>query len=316
MANDLQRRVTGNAAARPTGTSSKGNEPVGMGASAETFLFQAVQAELKKHGDTDQARILRMVWNMMRSNPKLGECTRSSLGSAIVNASALGLEPGFGGECWIIPRKNSDTGLMEAIFQIGYLGAQALFMNLPDYKSLAVETVYSNDYLRYRVGSNAEFSWVPSFAREDGHATDDRGDVIGWFAFGELKGGTYSVSVLQRKDVEYYRAFSKTPNGVTWVKSYNAMAMKTCIFQMLKKVPRSRSLTIARVVDETVGNDFENPDRGIESLYERPEMFKGQLAEPEEIGVAVGTVVDTGDPANPLDFSDVEAYDVKTGVLG
>ena len=59
--------------------------------------------------------------------------------------------------------------------------------------------------------------------------------------------------VLTRDDVEYHRSFSKQKNGKTWTDSYNAMACKSAVWDLMKLLPRS--VEVAQAI-ESDGRTF------------------------------------------------------------
>ena len=194
-------------------------------------------------------RLARLVFTQMTNTPRLLECTNASLVGAILTCAQLGMEPGLLGEAWLVPYRNTKTGVMEAQFQLGYLGMVKLFWQHPLASYIDAETVYENDEFTWSMGLHPDLRHV----RRPG----PRGAPTGWwYSVARLHGGGYAFQVMDRAEVQEHRMRSNSPNSPAWTKDYNAMAQKTCVRQMFKFLPKSVTANQALAQDGLVRTDL------------------------------------------------------------
>ena len=188
-------------------------------------------------------RIIRIALTSIRTNPKLLECSEISLIGAILQSAQLGLEPNNLGQAWLIPYNNRTTGKVEVQFQIGYRGLIELFYRHEASSLIDAHTIYENDVFSYQYGTNQFLHHQPAF--------DNRGAVIGYYAFAKLRGEISSFKVMSVMEIDYFRDKSKTSDNGPWVTDYNEMAKKTVIKRLCKYLPISVEIQKAISVDET-----------------------------------------------------------------
>ena len=102
-----------------------------------------VERALPKHMDPD--RMCRIAITLLRRQKGLAECEPMSFLGALMTCAQLGLEPGPLGHAWIIPRKNVDTKVVEAHFQLGYKGAIELARRSGQLAKITARTVYQGE---------------------------------------------------------------------------------------------------------------------------------------------------------------------------
>lgn len=200
-----------------------------------------LNAALPKHMSAD--RMVRVVLTEIRKNPKLLECEQTSLFGAIVTASQLGLEPGLNGQCYLIPFENRRAGTTECQFVIGYKGYIDLARRTGDLVNIYAKPVHENDEFEFSFGVDGTLKHIPKMT--------DRGNIIGYYAFAQLKGGGFAYDFMTVSDVEKHRdKFSKAKKFGPWVDHFDAMAQKTVVRQMMKYMPMSVELQDKILLDE------------------------------------------------------------------
>jgi len=218
-------------------------------------------------------RMARVCLTNFRLNPKLFECSESSIIGAVLQSAQLGLEPILG-YSYLIPYGN------ECQFQIGYKGLIQLFYRSENSLSLEARVVYENDKFEYEFGLDSKLVHIP--------AEKDRGKAKGYYAVAKLKNGVNSFEYMSLSDVEKHseRYSQAVKKGWTspWKTDFDQMALKTVIKRVLKYMPLSVELQKALDSDETV-KDF-NP--------EVTDMFDVAPKKIEEENIEEGEIVEEG----------------------
>ena len=200
-------------------------------------MMPAIQQILPKHVTAD--RMSRIALNVIRTNPKLLECTIDSLMGGVMEAAKLGLEPGLMGQCYMIPfEKKKNVGgkwiveKVEAQFIIGYKGLIDLVRRSGQVSSLEARTVHANDHFEFEYGINDKLVHRPLLG--------NRGEAIAYYAVAKLKDGGSSFLVMSKEELTQYKdKYSKAKNYGPWVDDFDAMARKTCLRQLIKYLPIS-----------------------------------------------------------------------------
>lgn len=200
-------------------------------------MMPAIQQILPKHVTAD--RMSRIALNVIRTNPKLLECTIDSLMGGVMEAAKLGLEPGLMGQCYLIPfEKKKNVGgqwiveKVEAQFIIGYKGLIDLVRRSGQVSSLEARTVHENDYFEFEYGIDDKLIHRPVLG--------NRGEAIAYYAVCRLKDGGNSFLVMSKDElVKYKDKYSKAKNYGPWIDDFDAMARKTCLRQLIKYLPIS-----------------------------------------------------------------------------
>lgn len=229
-----------------------------------------LERALPKHMDAD--RVARIALTELRKNPKLMQCNQNSLLGAIMQAAQLGLEPGLMGQCYLIPFKG------EVTFVIGYKGLIDLARRSGDVQVIYAHPVYENDEFEYSYGVNGTLHHKP--------AMKERGEIICYYSFAQLKDGGYAYEVMTVEDVEKHRdrfALAKDKSGKIvgpWRDDFDSMACKTAVRQMMKYMPMS-----AEFLDKVARDETVTPGPGDDPMeidYETGEVLDGsQNPEPE-----------------------------------
>ncbi len=195
---------------------------------------------IPKHMDRD--RLFRISESAIRRNEKLGQCTGISLLRAIMEASALGLEIGLLGECWLIPYKD------QATLQIGYQGLIKLAIQSRSVLSINAGAVRNGDSFDYAKGSNPFVKHKPALDLNP----DER--PFAYYCALKLAGGGMQIEVMGATEVEsiHQRSPARNRSDSPWNTSgmdYASMGIKTVIKRALKYVPKSPELGRALELD-------------------------------------------------------------------
>lgn len=176
-------------------------------------------------------RIARVSLNEIRKNPQLAECEPVSFIAAILEAAALGLEPGSLGEVYFIPRNNRDKNYKEVCFQTGYKGEMTLVRRGGEVTKIAAHCVYEGDDFEYELGFDEKLRHVPRAS----DLSDSK--ITHCYAICSLKSGEKQFICLTRSQLDVYRKKAQTDKF--WKDFFPAMCKKTAIRQLCKWLPKS-----------------------------------------------------------------------------
>jgi recombination protein RecT len=195
---------------------------------------------LPKHIKPD--RFIRVALTAMTKTPKLAQCTRESLLSALIDCSAIGLEPD-GRKAHLIPYGDKCTLIVD------YKGLVDIARRSGQIGDIHADVVCANDRFEYNFGTDAKLVHVP--------AMNNRGTVIAAYSCVKLKDGSSSFEVMNIDEIEKIHTRSKAASSGPWVTDWNEMAKKT-VFRR-----HSKWLPVSSEFQEAVERDYDRP----------PEMF-------------------------------------------
>lgn len=183
-------------------------------------------------------RFARICANAVASNPKLADCSQTSLIGALLCSAQAGLEPNTTlGQAYIIPYGD------KAQFQISYKGLIELAHRSGQLKDISSHIVYENDTFEYELGLDPKLKHIP--------AMKDRGEIIGAYAVYHLISGGYGFEFMSVDDINKHRKqFSKAKYDSPWDTSWESMAMKTVVKKALKFAPMASDYVRATSQDE------------------------------------------------------------------
>lgn len=238
-------------------------------------------------GDQKKAmRFLSGVVAAAQRNPKLLECTPTSVINSFLTMAQLELMPSdVSGEAYVIPY-NSKNGLM-AQFQLGYQGLVTLFYRAGA-KKIVAEIVYENDEFSV---VNGEITHRPDVFN------DERGDAKGAYVIVELGTGGIVSKVMSKKVIlEHAQRFSKSYKFADspWNPLNDPelwMWRKTVLKQAAKLVPKNERLIQAIGEDNRdsiIGDRLEGAKEIIPSLTMGQVLKKDDDASKEEAGEGGG----------------------------
>lgn len=200
-------------------------------------------------------QIVRDVLTAISQNPDLLKCDPQSVLGGAMTMAQLGLRVGVLGHGWLLPFRDWKTKQFKAQLVIGYQGLVALAHRSGQIKSISARTVHENDHFNVEYGINENLVHRP--------AVGDRGPVVGYYAVVRFLPDGYSFFHLTKAEAEAYRdryAMAKKSDGTVvgpWKTEFDAMAMKTCVRQLSKFMPKGTDLAVALAVDDTVRVDLD-----------------------------------------------------------
>lgn len=218
---------------------------------------QMVKA-LPKHLTAD--RMIQMSTQLIARNPKIAECSVSSVIGAVMQASILGFKPVESlGYCYFVPYKG------QLSFQIGYKGYIQLAHRSGEVKMIYAEVVRENDFFEYKLGLEPKLEHEPK---------GDNGKITHTYAVVHYKDGGYNFIVMNKSQIERTRLTSPSqgaqPSGA-WKDWYDQMAKAKVIKQLSSYMPLDEEMETAAISDEKVVN-AENFKEGEPDLNDFEEV--------------------------------------------
>lgn len=199
-------------------------------------------------------KLANLALNEIRKNPKLAQCTTTSLLGGILQCAAFGLDPDSNKKLvYLIPYENREKGRyvnnkweegalidIQLQVQISYMGMITVIMRNPDVAKVTSRVVFEKDVFDYEYGLDETLKHKPTNEVEPGEMTHV-------YAVIHMKDGTKMFEVMSRKQVNHVALTSKTvkglkEDGVTlnataktpWDMHYDEMSRKT-VFRRLSK---------------------------------------------------------------------------------
>jgi recombination protein RecT len=236
----------------------------------------SMQAIIPKHVTPE--RLIKLALVAASRNPKLLQCTATSIVQAVMQAAQLGLE--FGGampEAHIIPYGDQATFLSD------YRGLLALARRSGEIASIGAWPVYRNDAFAYSVTDEGpRLTHTPKL---DG----DQGPFRLVYAIARLKTSPLpQIEIMPKDRVDAIRARSKAANNGPWVTDYDQMARKTVLRRICNYLPRSLELNAALEIEDRAENGEIVPAFDTELVPEaqepesRAEALKEKLKDAEK----------------------------------
>jgi recombination protein RecT len=225
----------------------------------------AVTSRLPKHLASDS--FIKVALNTLNKTPKVLECSKESILTAIMEAASLGLEPGGSlGEGYLVPYGRICT------FIPGYRGMISLARRSGQIISIEARIVHEKDQFSCCLGLDPELKHVPAW--EEG----DRGPLRLVYAVAKLKDGGVQFEIMSLGQIQQVRSKSKTGNSGPWVDNFEEMAKKTCIRRLFKYLPVSVEMVRAAELSnaEETGNfealTIDSEAISVESLGVAPDL--------------------------------------------
>lgn len=247
-------------------TTTKGTELARINNFKQTLNSNYKSAIINLMGDEKKAlRFLSILGTCLTNNPKLLECTQSSLISASLSCADLQLYPSnVAGEAYIIPYKGV------AQFQIGFQGYQTLFYRAGGTK-IEAHIVYKNDECSYHYGLNPNLVHVPVKLGEE------KGEAIGVYSVAMFNGEKLFL-VMEKEEIMKHKA--KSPSANSEYSPWNpkndpqlTMWKKTVIKQLAKSLPKNETI-----------NKALSAERGEYSINDMPTVTSPKSEEAKNLG--------------------------------
>lgn len=202
-------------------------------------------------------RLITIANAAMTRQPRLQECTSTSILLGIMRGAELGLEVGNGlNHASLVPffNKKVNPPRYEATFIPGYKGLMLLASNHENIL-FDPQMVFANETFEVHAGTKHEIIHRPSFRA-------DRGDLIAVYTTAFYPDGRYIFDIMTTDEVDSIRARSRANDSGPWVTDYNAMALKTVIRRLCwRKLNLKAESPLAKAVaydqDENPGYEDE-----------------------------------------------------------
>src|SRR5882757_2310932 len=222
---------------------------------AELALMQE-QFQLAMPRGMEATQLIRDAITAVRNVPQLLACTKPTLFGALMTAAQLGLRPNVPalGHGRVLPFKNSQRGVTEAQWILGYQGMIELAQRSQLVAEIKAHTIFEHEDYEIEYGLEDKLIHRPRF-------DDGKGAPILYYAVARMVNGGRVFHVMGRDDVETIRLRSQSGRNARspWATDYDAMARKSCVRAMFKFLPKSTLLAQAIASDESVRVDL-SPD--------------------------------------------------------
>lgn len=203
---------------------------------------------LPKHMNAD--RMARLALTAFSTTPALQQCTPQSIAGCIMTAAQLGLEPGIGGQGYLIPYKNTCT------FVPGWKGLVDLVAR-SGRATVWTGVVFEGDDFDYQLGDAPFCRHKPA---------DGEGKFTHVYAIGRVKDAQMPViEVWSRGKVEkHLKQYNKVGDrhyAKASENNFEMYARKVALLQVLKYMPASielsNALAVSNAADEGRGAVIE-----------------------------------------------------------
>jgi len=172
-------------------------------------------------------RMVRLLIAAAGKNPKIAECSPTSIMQFAMKCSETGLEPIGPGGAWPIPYENRKLNTVELTFVPDYRGLVHAAKRAGCITDSFPVAVYEKDHFEYEMGLYPKMEHKP--------ATGDRGEFVAAYCVLVLPGGDRRFEVMSKGEIDDIRAKSKGGNFGPWNTDYSEMAKKTVIRRALKQ---------------------------------------------------------------------------------
>jgi len=216
-----------------TGTAPATNQsPIASFAAYMDRLKPQMGMALPKHMNAD--RMVRLAMTAFSTTPALQRCSFQSIAGSVMTAAQMGLEPGIGGQGYLIPYKETCT------FVPGWKGLVDLVAR-SGRATVWTGAVRLGDEFDYQLGDAPFCRHRPD---EDGN---DTGKFTHVYAIGRVRDAAMPViEVWSRKKIERHLAqYNKVGGKHYALKDENNLEMyarKVALLQVLKYMPSSIEL--------------------------------------------------------------------------
>jgi recombination protein RecT len=209
---------------------------------------------LPKHVTAD--RMIKVVLSATNRQPKLLECTTSSICRAVMQAAELGLElGGLLGEAYLVPYnvkipgggRVPDRWETQAQCIVGYKGYLKLARQGGEVKGVDARVAYRDDAFEIILGLSEDVIHRPNLHSQ---ARDDK-DIIAVYCIINLTDGSKQFDYMTKAEVDKIRGRSKSKDSGPWVTDYAEMARKTVTRRTMKYASlSSEQLARAQEIDD------------------------------------------------------------------
>jgi len=206
-------------------------------------IVRQLEAALPKFLNAE--RFLRAMYTAILRNPRLLDCSKESLLSAMIEAAQLGLEPILG-KAALVPYKKTVT------FQPMYRGLIDLALRSDKISNITAHNVYSQDHFKVSYGTDEKLEHIP-------HMDGDRGDLKGSYTVWFFKDGTTTHLYMSVGDIfkirdrsAAWKRFVRDGTKCPWNTDEGEMCKKTVIKRHSKLQPCSVEYEKALEYDDAI----------------------------------------------------------------
>lgn len=245
----------------------------------------SMKSILPEHMDPETLK--RYALNASQNNPTLFLCTPQSVGLALMNAAALGLEPdGRNGHLVPYNQWNPKISKKEWVCQFipDYKGYVKLMHQNQNLHSISAAAVREHDEFDFEFGTN-------SFIRHKPPLVGPRGNLIAAWAMYKLKDGSSEFVVLTQDEVQKHKAASPSSGKESspWNKWEDSMWAKSAVRILQKFAPLGPAVESVAQYEEQVdlrelpGNRIFNRTEDLPPLIfdNGPDDYQGETIDAE-----------------------------------
>lgn len=256
-----------------TAVAKKGIKPIDSVRAALEKMQPQFAMALPKHITPE--RMCRIALTAIQNTPKLLDCDRQSLYSAIMRAAQLGLEPdGILGQAYLVPYGTTVQ------FIPGYKGLIDLARRSGEVSNIIAKEVYENDEFTVDWSQETPFHHKPKL---DGV----RGAIKFFWALARFKDGGFHwdymsydevIAIRNRSSGWKYAVSKSKEKSSPWHSDFAEMGKKTAIRRIAKYLPMSvqRASMTEDLMD--AGKKFTTSDMG-DIIVEQGEVIDNQAAD-------------------------------------
>ncbi len=242
-------------------------------------------------------RIMSAAVMAVHKNKQLQECSYVSVLATVIEAAVYGFElSGPLGLCYPVPYKN------ECTFQLGYRGLIQLAFRTKQVEHFNGSVVRKGDTVQYERGTDAFFRHIEKPWEEGDEVPKPvvgrAPDITAAYATIRLKGGGKDFEVWPWQRIEAHRMkYSRQKWGEynPWYSAWPAMAVKTLIKQLGKRVPLT--VEIANVIDL---DDLSEAGRAQGLAYKYGLQDMAASSRSDQLASSLGAVSDLPEMGTPL----------------
>ena len=265
------------------------------------FEREDVKIKLKEMLGKRASGFTTSVLSAINTNEMLKNADSNSVYMAAMMAASLDLPINQNlGFAYIIPyNRKTDQGYKQfAQFQVGYKGFIQLALRSGQFETISATEVYEGELISSDRLKGYQFDW-------DAKISDK---IIGYAAYMELKNGFKKTLFMTREQLlghgEKYSKTFKHKSGL-WTTNFDSMARKTVLKLLLSKFGLlSVEMQKAAIVDQSVINDYENPDNP--DYVDNPDF-----SDYEEVDPMIDRISQMIDKAKKVDDLDKISADVE-----
>jgi len=218
-------------------------------------------------------RFVRVALTTINKNPKLAQCTQTSLLACLMDCASLGIEPD-GRRAHLIPYGDKATLIID------YKGLIELARRSGLVSGWRAEIVCDKD----------KFSYKNGVVKHEINFRADRGEPFAVYSECRFKDGVIDCEVMTMHEVDAIRKRSRAGGDGPWKTDYLEMAKKTVIRRHSKRLPLSAEFRDALDKDQDVvdaakpANIIEVEASVVDTLKRKPEAIPEQTVSNDGTG--------------------------------